>query len=69
MIENLKKKYHIHIVDDSFWHPMYGKYIKRYKIYTADGCPWENGLSYKSLLAECKKYGDTFLAIAANVRR
>lgn len=64
MLEKMEKKYGIKIVDDSYYHPMTGKYYKRYKIYTADGCSWEKGLSYRSLQAECRQYGDTFKKIA-----
>lgn len=64
MIKKMEKKYGIRIADDSFYNPMTGKYSKRYRIYTADGCPWENGLSYRGLQAECREYGDTFKRIA-----
>lgn len=64
MIEKMEKKYGIKIVDDSFYEPLSGKHVKRYKIYTADGCPWEKGLSYRGLQAECREYGETFKKIA-----
>ena len=63
-IREIEKKYGIGIVDDSFWNPLKQKFYKRYKIYTADGCLWENGLSYRGLQAECRKYGKTFTDIA-----
>lgn len=35
-----------------------------YKIYTADGCPWENGLrSMIGVEAECRKYTEQILEI------
>lgn len=64
MIEKMEKKYGIKIRDDSFWNPLTGKDCKRYKIYTADGCSWENGLTFRGLQAECREYGDTFKKIA-----
>ena len=64
MIERMEQKYGIRIRDDSFWNPLTGKYCKQYKIYTADGCLWENGLSFRSLQIECKMYGDKFQRIA-----
>lgn len=64
MIEKMEEKYGIRIVDDSFVHPLTGRFYKRYKIYTADGCPWENGLSFRGLQAECRQHGNTFLKIA-----
>ena len=62
-IGGMERKYGIKIRDDSFWDPFKQKFYKRYKIYTADGCQWENGLSYRGLQAECRKYGDTFKEI------
>ena len=64
MIEQMEKKYHIVIRDDSFYSPFTKRTVKCYRIYTADGCPWENGLTFRGLQAECRKYGDTFKAIA-----
>lgn len=64
MIEQMEKKYDIRIRDDSFWHPLDHKYYKRYKIYTADGCLWENGLSFRGLQAECRENGDKFKKIS-----
>lgn len=68
MIEKMEQKYGIKIRDDSFWNPRTQKFMKRYKIYTADGCQWENGLSFKGLQAECKKYGDVFRSIYKRIR-
>ena len=65
-IEMMEQKYGIKIRDDSFWHPLKQKFLKRYKIFTADGCQWENGLSYRGLQKECRQWGATFKAIASN---
>ncbi len=67
MIDRMEKKYGIVIRDDTFWSPLKRKYIKCYRIYTADGCPWENGLTYRGLQTECKNYGDTFKEIKRKV--
>lgn len=32
-------------------------------MYSADGCPWENGLTLKGLQAECKTWADALLEI------
>lgn len=64
VIEKMEQKFGIRIRDDSFWDPVKQRFLKRYKIYTADGCPWENGLSFRGLQAECRKYGNTFSKIA-----
>lgn len=63
IIKRLEKKYGIKVADDSFFHPLTGKYYKRYKMYSADGCSWENGLTLKGLQAECKTWADALLEI------
>lgn len=61
----LEGKYGIKIADDSFY-TMAGTLIKAYKIYSADGCLWENGLrSIKAVEQECKQWGQQLLAIKA----
>ena len=67
MIDRMEKKYGIRIRDDSFHHPFKNQYVQRYKIYTADGCLWMNGLSYRGLQSECRWYGDTFKEIKRKV--
>lgn len=62
-IQQLENKYGIHIVDDSCFDPFTYKIRKQYKIFTADGCQWENGLSWRSVLRECKTWGEEFIAI------
>lgn len=46
-IRYLEGKYGIKVIDDSFYNPFIKKWRKLYKIYTADGCLWENGLTYR----------------------
>lgn len=67
-ITKMEKKYGITIRDDSFYNPTTGKTVKCYRIYTADGCPWENGLTFRGLQAECREYGDVFKDIAKKAR-
>lgn len=62
----IEKKYGVRIADDSFYNPMRNKYTKAYKIYSADGCPWENGLrTLKAVETECKYYEKQLLSIKA----
>lgn len=68
-IERLEQKYGIKVRDDSFWNPVSQRYVKRYRIYTADGCPWENGLSYRGLFKECRECGESMLSIKAAVEK
>ena len=37
--KGLEKKYGIKVVDDSFYSPLSGRFVKCYKMYSADGCP------------------------------
>ncbi len=64
MIERMEQKYGIAIRDDSFYDPLTMRELKRYKIYTADGCLWENGLTFRGLQAECRQHGAAFQKIA-----
>lgn len=65
-IRYLEEKYGITVTNDSFTNSLTGKYQKRYKIYTADGCLWENGLTYQGLQQEIKASANIFLQIKAN---
>lgn len=66
--QQLENKYGIHITDDSYYSPRTGKYIKAYKFYSADGCPWENGLrSIKAIERECEEWAKHLLTIKEDV--
>ena len=65
MIERLEKKYGIKIVDDSYWSPFSQKLLKRYKVYTADGCEWENNMTWKRLLTMIREDKPYLLEIKA----
>jgi len=65
-IKRLEDKYGIKVVDDSFYNPLTKKWYKLYKMYSADGCPWENGMTYNELQAECKKNAKALLEIKEN---
>lgn len=59
----LEKKYGIKVVEDEIYNPFKGKYLKRYKIYSADGCPWENGLTKDGVKKECEEWSRELLDI------
>ena len=64
----LEKKYGITIADDTFYSPRRSKFVKAYKIFSADGCPWENGLStLKAIEKECEQWEDALLDIKKSV--
>ena len=65
-IKRLEDKYGIKVVDDSFYNPLTKKWHKLYKMYSADGCLWENGMTYNELQAECKKNAKALLEIKEN---
>lgn len=63
VIQRLEEKYGITVVPDIIYNPFNGKVVNRYKMYSADGCPWENGLTIRGIQDECKKWGETLLNI------
>ena len=63
-IERLEKKYGIKVRKDFFsWESS----KQLYKMYSADGCPWENGLTLKGLREECKRWEKELLEIKQGV--
>lgn len=59
----LEKKYGIKVVDDELYNPFTGKTKKLYKMYSADGCHWQNGLTKEGVKKECEMYSDSLIAI------
>lgn len=60
----IENKYGVRIADDSFYHPLKGRFVKQYRMYSADGCPWENGLrTLKDVENECKQWAEALLRI------
>lgn len=62
-IAQLENKYGIMIYADDYYNPMSGKFVKRYRMQSADGCCWEKGLSYRQLFEECRRWGKQLLSI------
>lgn len=53
----LEEKYGVRIEKEEY-------FLNLYKIYSADGCPWEKGLkTIKDCEKECKRWGKELLAI------
>ena len=63
-IERLEKKYGIRVRKD-----FYSRESRKqlYKMYSADGCPWENGLTLKGLREECRTWEKELLQIKQGV--
>lgn len=68
-IKRLEEKYGIKVVGDSFYNPLTKEYHKLYKMYSANGCWWDNGLTYNELQAECEKNTEVLLKIKEECKR
>lgn len=67
--KQIEKRWGVSIVDDSYY-DWNCEHVKYYKIYSADGCPWENGLrTLKAVERECREWNDTLLSIKREVER
>lgn len=64
--KQLEEKYGVRIErDDLFLRGLY-----EYRIYSADGCPWENGLrTLKAVERECKTWEKKLLQIKEDVEQ
>lgn len=65
--KTLEKKYGITVGLDSIRFTADRGKVMRYKIYSADGCPWENGLTRAGVKAECEEWAEQLLAIKRQV--
>lgn len=65
--KTLGKKYGVTVISEGFhWNDFLGKRIETFKIYSADGCPWEEGLSRKGVKIECERWAKQLLTIKEN---
>ena len=68
--KTLEQKYGVTVVSEGHHYHMYaGKSVETFKMYSADGCCWEKGLSRKGVKAECKEWHRALLEIKANCGR
>lgn len=65
----LEKKYGIKVVRDEIYNPFTGKTKMRYKMFSADGCPWQNGLTKEGVKNECEKWSNALLEIKNRTER
>ena len=55
--KTLERKYGIKVVSEGeYYNPLTGKSKETFKIFTADGCCWEKGLSRKGVKRECEQW-------------
>ena len=66
--KRIEKEYGIKVRDDSFYSPRTGRMVKCFKIFTADGCQWENGLSRQGVKDEVEEWGKAFKEIASKAK-
>lgn len=68
--KGLEKKFGIKVVSEGVhYNELTGRTSETFKIFSADNCKWENGLSRKGVKAECEKWSEKLLAIKANVEK
>lgn len=66
----IERKYGVKVMSEGHhWNPMTGRSVETFKMYSADGCCWEKGLSRKGVKAECEEFAKSLLAIKANSNR
>ena len=68
--KELENKYGIKVVSEGYYYyPQLGRSVESFKIYSADGCCWEKGLSRKGVKAECEEWAGHLLKIRANCNK
>ena len=64
--KTLEQKYGIMVAHDDFV-LRNGKLIETFKLFSADGCPWENGLTRNGVRKECEEWGNQLIEIKKTV--
>ena len=62
-IDRLEKKYGIKIEEYRRWIPSKREYVKCYKMYSADGHLWDDGLDLAGIKHECGEWGQMLVKI------
>ena len=67
--QQIERTYGVHIVENGYTN-LYGRYVKLYDLYSADGCRWETGMkTIKAVEAECKEWKEALLGIKVTAER
>lgn len=61
--KTLENRYGIRVVEERWFNPLIGRMVTTYKMFSADGCPWEKGLSRAGVKAECERWSEQLLQI------
>ena len=65
--KTIEKKYGVKVRSEGYHYNIYaGKMVETFKLYSADGCCWEKGLSRKGVKAECERWANDLIAIKNN---
>ena len=67
-MQKLEKKYGIKVVEDEIYNPFTGRTLMRQKIYSAVGCPWQNGLTKEGVKKESEIWGERLLKIKEGIK-
>lgn len=66
--KTLEKRYGVKVVSEGVhFNPLTNKTSETFKIYSADKCKWENGLSRAGVKKECEKWARQLLEIKEKV--
>ena len=66
--KGVESKYGVTVRSEGFHMNRSGKRVETFKLYSADGCLWQNGLSRKGVKAECEEWAKQLLSIKSNER-
>ena len=62
--KTIEEKYGVKVVSEGEWYnPRTGRMQETFKIYSADGNLWENGLTRRGVKAECEKWEDILIKL------
>ena len=63
MFKGLEARYGIQVVSEGYHVNLAGKSVETFKMFSADGCCWEKGLSRAGVKKECEEWGAQLLNI------
>ncbi len=62
--KGIETKYGVKVVSEGYHYDFFqGKNVETFKIYSADGCCWEKGLSRKGVKVECETWAKELMGI------
>ena len=61
--KTLEAKYGVKVVSEGHYFTLDGRSVETFKMFTADGCCWEKGLSRAGVKKECEEWSAQLLDI------